>query len=393
MSDPFKLVLVVAACGLLLGCGGLALPSEAPAVPQLTPTDQTKCSVRKSQLRPLIVEWPAADRAALEARMRHGPVVVRYNGCELELLRRCRAPGVYKYASLTPKRETVTILDEDDLYANIPIYAAKFEGVLAQHKKLEIDMTIVGMYEADRSPAKPAELQGSCAGATHQIDTFTVGSFAFFAGGGNKAGASLSVAGAGAGVRHRAERTSLRQEGSREACGHAAAADVQPPSGCGGLLRLEVVALGKATDPPARAAGAPLSTAAPPAERDSPPVDDEAPAISAQAVASPAASKARSRLAPADQGYVDAKKGAGWGNRCFAHIKAGDLDFARAACQRGLALGPGPYVHGAILYSLAVAEQKAGNDEAACAHLRASLRVRPGSAPVRKKLNALGCKQ
>ena len=262
MSAPSKLILSVALCGAVLGCGGLGLPSAAPAIPQLEPTDQTKCSVRKSQLRPLIVEWPAADRAALEARMRRGPVVVRYNGCELELLRRCRAPGAYKYASLTPKRETVTILDEDDLYANIPIYAAKFEGVLARHEKLEIDMTIVGMYEADRAPARRAELQGSCAGATHQIDTFTVGSFAFFAGGGNKAGASLSVAGAGAGVRHRAERTSLRQEGNRKACGQASTSDPQPPSGCGGLLRLEVVALGKATDPPAS-----IATSAPPRAR------------------------------------------------------------------------------------------------------------------------------
>jgi hypothetical protein len=40
--------------------------------------------------RPLIVEWPSADRAALEAQASHGLVVVRYEGCEMEVLRQCR---------------------------------------------------------------------------------------------------------------------------------------------------------------------------------------------------------------------------------------------------------------------------------------------------------------
>lgn len=59
-------------------------------MPEYQPLDQTKCKVAASQRRPLIVEWPSADRAALEAQTRQGVVVVRYTGCEMEMLPSCR---------------------------------------------------------------------------------------------------------------------------------------------------------------------------------------------------------------------------------------------------------------------------------------------------------------
>src|SRR6185436_7380877 len=38
---------------------GAATPIAEP--PEFAPKDQTKCQVRKSQSRPLVVEWPGAD--------------------------------------------------------------------------------------------------------------------------------------------------------------------------------------------------------------------------------------------------------------------------------------------------------------------------------------------
>ena len=40
---------------------------------------QSKCSVAVSQDKPLVVEWPSADRAQLEARAKTRVVVIRYD--------------------------------------------------------------------------------------------------------------------------------------------------------------------------------------------------------------------------------------------------------------------------------------------------------------------------
>ena len=96
-------------------------------------------------------------------------------------------------------------------------------------------------------------------------------------------------------------------------------------------------------------------------------------------------------LAPEDRGYRDTQGGAGWGNRCFVHVRARRLENARAACQQGLAVNPSPAIEGAILYSLAVAEELAGDPRRACRLLGQSLDVRPGNGPTRAKHDALRC--
>ncbi len=359
--------------GLLAAACSPSFPaSEAPA-PTFDPEGQTKCAIKKSQLRPLIVEWPASDRASLEAQMRHGRVVVRYDGCELEVLRHCRAPGAYRYAALNPKRENVSMKSEDDLYANIPVYAAKFEGVLAEHQQLDVDMTIVGMFESEQPGAAEGDLSGSCERATHVVDAFTVGSFAFLAGGSAEAGVGVELAGAGVGASRKRERLTLREEGKLDACRAASGSDTAPPDGCAGLLRIEVTPLGTSVARPtiAEATGSPS-------------------APSAEVAAAPEPEK-EATLAPEDVGFVDRQGGAGWGNRCFLHVKAGRVPQARAACRAGLDMNPTAFVEGAIRYSLASAELLAGDRDAACDHLDASLAARPDDVATTARHRQLGC--
>ncbi|RLB60070.1 MAG: hypothetical protein DRI90_14565 [Deltaproteobacteria bacterium] len=54
-------------------------------------------------------------------------------------------------------------------------------------------------------------------------------------------------------------------------------------------------------------------------------------------------------------------------------------------------MNPNPAIRGAILYSLAVTEELAGDPVRACRFLRQSLRVRPDNNPTQAKLDALGC--
>jgi hypothetical protein len=84
-----------------------------------------------------------------------------------------------------------------------------------------------------------------------------------------------------------------------------------------------------------------------------------------------------SRLDPSDQGYGDPQRGLGWGNRCYAHIRAGRLEAARAACEMGLLLMPNASNAGALEYNLALVEERSGHRPEACARLGRSLAVRP----------------
>src|SRR5690606_17680037 len=144
---------------------------------------------RHSASKPLVIDWPAAERAALEGRMRAGLVPVRWQGCEIEVLTNCVAPGEDSYVGLNPKSETVRIKSADELYANLPVGAAKLEGKLERYGSLEVDMTVIGRSEANRYDFHRTEMGGRCDTATHVITGLTVGAFDFSAGAGAAVGA------------------------------------------------------------------------------------------------------------------------------------------------------------------------------------------------------------
>lgn len=225
-------------------CGVNNAASKLVSTPEFAPKDQTKCGVKKSQSRPLIVEWPSADRMELESKVRQGVVAVRYVGCEMDVLERCSAPAKYKYLGATRSRDSVVVNDEDDLYANLPVGAAKLEGKLRRSGKLTVTMDLVGRYEAERPTLRADELQGECGGATHFIYGVTVGAFDFYAGGEAEVGGSAGVGGAGAGAHSQAQCESITKNGDGAACAKASPDDKEPPPQCGALIRIEVVPIG-----------------------------------------------------------------------------------------------------------------------------------------------------
>ncbi len=221
------------------GCSKTVAEPLAKA-PTFEAEGQSKCSVAVSQDKPLIVEWPSADRAQLEARAKTEVVVIRYDGCELEMLPRCEAPGSYAYTSVAPKQDTVRIRNVDELYAQIPAGAYSLEGKLAAAGELTIDMMMVGRLDTDTPVVTANDLQGDCRGATHVMTGMTVGAFEFFAGASAEAGAAVKAGSAGAGARGSHAKETLTRDGSLTSCVEAEA----PPQGCSAPLRIEVARLG-----------------------------------------------------------------------------------------------------------------------------------------------------
>lgn len=204
-----------------------------------------RCGGTGQIVRPLIIEWPATDRASLEGRLGRGVVVVRYEGCVVEVMRDCSAPTFgYDYAAITRKNDRVAIRSADELYATLPLTAVELEAKLAKAGELNIAMALVGNFEAQRARFDISELQGRCEGATHVIAAAQVGAFEFYAGSGAEIGTSVEVENvAGVGGRSSASREMLNQDGDATACETSTPGDASPPAQCGALLRLELTAL------------------------------------------------------------------------------------------------------------------------------------------------------
>ncbi len=224
------------------GCRGRNLASGLAQTPEIDAQGQARCGVMKSHARPLIIEWPSSDRGALEGLVKRpgsGLVAVRYEGCEMEVVRRCKVTGGYRYTPVEPKRDDEVFKSADELYAKIPLGAVQLEAELERHGALALATTVVGHYGTTRERVDRVELTGDCERATHVITMVTVGAFKLSseAGAGISAGGRLG-AGPAAGVGSTAQRGFERSDGDPGRC--EATDEATPPAGCASLLRLEV---------------------------------------------------------------------------------------------------------------------------------------------------------
>lgn len=234
---------------VLCAIAGCPKPAPRPG-PQPPAFDagpqQTKCAVVKSGSEPLIVEWPSAERTKLESFAGKGLVAIRQEGCAVKVLARCPLGGRYAYTPTTTKRDLVTVTSEDELYANLPVGAAKLEGKLASSGQLNVSMTIVGRFDADRAVVTKPTGVPECEGATHYVTGFTSGAFRFYSGSTAAIAAGAAAFGAGVGGKTEGSSETLTADGDDVACTRSTATDARPPFGCGAILRIELVPLGEA---------------------------------------------------------------------------------------------------------------------------------------------------
>lgn len=225
------------------GCSGGTASSALLDAPKLEAGKARKCSVGQQPSKLLVLEWPSEDRLALEAQAKRGVVVVKYVGCDMQILRTCRAPGAYGYVATNRQDHEEHITTADELYAKMPIYAARVEGALAKSGHLDAAMSMVGSYQASRASFRADELEGDCNGATHVVTWLTAGAFELVSGAKAEVNGGVAVAGVGTGARSASGRDILNRSGDSTVCGKAAAKDAEPPYGCGSVLEMEVAAL------------------------------------------------------------------------------------------------------------------------------------------------------
>ncbi|MCL2824709.1 MAG: hypothetical protein FWD57_12020 [Polyangiaceae bacterium] len=215
----------------------------------------SKCEAWGGQPHPLVVEWNAADRTVLERAVERGTVVVRYVGCDMEILEKCTAPGGYQYTPMSPRAETVSVRDERSLYAHFPVGAVGLEGKLKASGRLDVDMTIVGQYYSNQSKISPGTLLGNCDLATHFVTELTVGAFVFGTGASEEVGSGLAYGGAEVGGGRTRSKEVINSDGDPASCARSTVDDDEPPEKCGAPIRVALTEIRKPLRAKAIAAG------------------------------------------------------------------------------------------------------------------------------------------
>jgi TPR repeat protein len=250
LSVPMRLrglvsLTIVAAPFIATGCPrpGAVAQAVRPK-PSVEVPGEARCGVAKDHAEPLVVEWPSSVRAKLEALAHKGLIAVRWKGCELEVLQHCKVPGAYAWTPITRKEDRVSMRDQDELWANVPIGAGGLESKLARSGALHVTMTIVGRWEADRDTIARNEVAGDCSRVTHVVTGMTAGAFDFWAGADASVAGGASVFNMGAGAKSASSAELINRDGDVSSCVKSTNNDKSPPDGCGALLRIELAALG-----------------------------------------------------------------------------------------------------------------------------------------------------
>lgn len=229
-----------------LGCrgtsGGMARPSA------LTYSDavQATCSPG-NHATPFIVDLPPDRRSDVELALRHGTTVVSYDCKELTVLSDCTVGGEYLYEGLTIREQVISINDEEELRANLPLgglgIASQLGADFTRGRTLDVALAIVGKRTSAKRRVIRSELEGSCGAATHIVRSSHVGAFALDTGERGELKVAATLFGTGAGSRSAHSKRAVNRDGSLEACRHPSPSTSNEKPDCAAPLRLELVPL------------------------------------------------------------------------------------------------------------------------------------------------------
>jgi len=183
-----------------------------------------KCSAVRPQTEPDLMAWDPGSRSNLNRLRRQGVVAVRYEskGCnvELELLSNCiGTTGKYDYSPYSANEHKVAH-NANELFAQLPVGAARFSGSVKGNRSLRTDYMMAGQYALPAGTEfKASDLRGpDCSRATHVVSALYVGAFAMGAGESRAIEGSATLLGAGTGGKSSADVEVLGDEGDAEAC-------------------------------------------------------------------------------------------------------------------------------------------------------------------------------
>jgi len=269
-----NLILAVGAW-LSCGCGGgISGPLPAASTPSAGDVFGGKtCEAVRNPAEPKLTAWDPDDRAQINALRSHGAVAVRYaaKGCnvELEVLPNCTADVKYDFTP-TPATRRDYIENQRELFADLPLGAAKLSGELSGNRVLRTDYTLVGVASlASADGFSASQLHGpDCARATDVIARIYLGGFSMAAGDAQTLKAQASLFGGSAAGKLSSSIEHLSGDGNADACAKATQTGEESPL-CDVPLRIGLLPIDKNERPRAAPVAAATATVAAPAPEHS----------------------------------------------------------------------------------------------------------------------------
>ncbi len=228
------------------------LPSCGGAVgEQLRPADQTAtgalggkgptCTGEPRYAKPLIVDLDPDARVDLEARMKTGVAVVAYDCASFRVLSACKLPDTaYEYAGVSLKEQLLQMNSVDDLQANMPISSVKLSAEMKSGRSIDLALVLVGQRSTTLAKVVREDLVGNCEGATHFVQSATLGGFSMATGSIGKAAVVAELFSYGGNAKSESERKAMNKDGSLEECRKSEPDATAPPSQCRAPLRVEL---------------------------------------------------------------------------------------------------------------------------------------------------------
>ncbi|HFE46381.1 MAG TPA: hypothetical protein ENJ18_12950 [Nannocystis exedens] len=205
--------------------------------------------------RPFIIEWDATDMSSFESYAANDVVIVRYEGCHLEVLDECRndsirgEQGAYKPVEWTSgSLEKLEIASEGELYAKLPLGEATLGGRVRGGEKFSMEYYVAGTRNASRDAVYRADIDDNpgCEDATHFVYGYNLGAFAL----GSVEDSSIDVGGSiygfGAGGNTSKSRKADKKGGDLGVCQSDSATEV---NGCKAPIRLSLRKIREGEDP------------------------------------------------------------------------------------------------------------------------------------------------
>ena len=233
----------MAASVLASACVPPPKPPEAPAFdPKVVFRD-----LAKGSSRPMVVDWTPDDRASLESRASHGPILVRITETGIEPLWDCALPdgSKYEFTGVSPKRDHVDAHSDAELAANFPVGFAKLRAAVKSGQSISADVRLVGVAELNRLSVKRADLPPACQSATHFVKELTIGGFQFGSGATSEGGAGAGAGGLGIDANYKGVSNRITEEGDFKVCEAADPDSRSAPGRCKGILRIRLVPIGE----------------------------------------------------------------------------------------------------------------------------------------------------
>ena len=233
-----------------------------PDLTQGTPLAASEaCKAGQEDDRPFVINWDATDLALFESLAQRDVVLVKYQGCDLQVLDECQDEGVPgKYGAYEPTRwtsgtvEGFDVRNEGELYAKLPLGAATLSSKVAAGQSLTLSYYVSGTRTATRRSLYAGDIGANpaCAGATHFVWGYNLGAFELNSSERTEVEAEAGAFNVGAGGANRNEANRLRKGGDLPSCTSDSARDL---AACKVPLRLVLRNI-KTGDKPGATAGA-----------------------------------------------------------------------------------------------------------------------------------------